>query len=227
MARRKKKPQEDAGGPGEWLVTFSDCMTLLLCFFVMLLTFSSFDEVDLQKLAGAFPGAVSHESIFPIPREVRDSSVQPPDRVVNVTEKGSETPTEAERKRVESLQRLPTILDDEAFKDRKVFYIPSEWLFFGKGSLLTVEGRAYLTRIGRFMGMIPSRIVIAESGPPVEGHPEGEARLDRAWAVMRHFTDHVHLPKGLFNITASVPSLPARLRGHRVVAVTLIVGNVY
>jgi hypothetical protein len=227
MARRKNKPQEEAGGPGEWIVTFSDCMTLLLCFFVLLLTFSSFDEVDLQKLAGAFPNALSYESIFPVPRDVKDSSVAPLERVVDVTVKGSETPTQVETRPVSSPARLPTILDDEALKDRKVFYIPSEWLFFGKGTRLTAEGQAYLTRIGRFMRMIPSRVVIAESGPPEEERPEGPARLDRALVVMRHFTDRARLPRGRFNITASMPSVPARLRGHRVVAVTLIVGNVY
>ena len=227
MAKRRKKPQQDPGGPGEWIVTFSDCMTLLLCFFVMLLTFSSFDEVELQRLAGAFPSATSNDSVFPAPREAKDSSVTPPERVVDVTEEGSETPTQIDRLATELPGRLPTVLDNDALKDRKVFYIPSQWLFFGKGSVLTAEGRAYLTTIAELMRMMPSRVVIVESGPPSEGHPAGEARLDRALAVMRHFTDQVHLPEGLFNITASVPSVPARLREHRVVSVTLIAGNVY
>ena len=45
MGRANKQvvPDEDPGAP-EWMVTFSDCMTLLLTFFVLLLSFSSFDD---------------------------------------------------------------------------------------------------------------------------------------------------------------------------------------
>jgi len=226
MARRKRQLNDGPDGPGDWIVTFSDCMTLLLCFFVLLLTFSSFDEVELQKLAGAFPNAVGYDSVFPIPREIKDSSVKSPERVVDVTDKGSKTPTVSKHRPVEFPARLPTILSDDALKDRKVVYIPSEWLFFGKGSVLTKQGRDYLEGIGRLMEMVPSRVVIAEAGPG-GGSSGGEVRLDRAWAVMRYFIAHVGLPEDRFNVTASRPSMPARLAGHRVVAVTLIAGNVY
>ena len=51
--------EEDPGGAPEWMVTFSDCMTLLLTFFVLLLSFSSFDKETLpalgQSLAKALP----------------------------------------------------------------------------------------------------------------------------------------------------------------------------
>ena len=66
MRHRKKEPDADetAGAP-EWMVTFSDCMTLLLTFFVLMLSFSSFDEKVFQKLrvicADAMP-AVSMET---------------------------------------------------------------------------------------------------------------------------------------------------------------------
>ncbi len=40
---RQPELQKEQGAP-EWMVTFSDCMTLLLTFFVLMLSFSSFDE---------------------------------------------------------------------------------------------------------------------------------------------------------------------------------------
>ena len=49
MARRKKKTDGGGGGDG-WMVTFSDLMTLLLTFFVLLLTMSSMDRSILTKL---------------------------------------------------------------------------------------------------------------------------------------------------------------------------------
>ncbi len=48
MARKEKKPE--GGGGASWMVTFSDLMTLLLTFFVLLLTMSSMDRSILTKL---------------------------------------------------------------------------------------------------------------------------------------------------------------------------------
>ena len=41
----KKRPQEEGGGDS-WMNTYSDMVTLLLCFFVLLLSFS---EVNAEK----------------------------------------------------------------------------------------------------------------------------------------------------------------------------------
>lgn len=50
-----KKRQEDApkGSPA-WMATFSDLMNLLLCFFVLLFSMSSIDEVKQEKVAASF-----------------------------------------------------------------------------------------------------------------------------------------------------------------------------
>ena len=42
----KPKKQEEGGGSPAWMATFADLMSLLMCFFVLLLSFS---EMDLQK----------------------------------------------------------------------------------------------------------------------------------------------------------------------------------
>ncbi len=49
MARRKKKSSGGGGGDG-WLVTFSDLMTLLLTFFVLLLSMASMDQVKITRM---------------------------------------------------------------------------------------------------------------------------------------------------------------------------------
>lgn len=48
MAERRKK-QEASGGAPEWIVTFSDLMSLLLTFFVLLLSFSTVSEKDFNE----------------------------------------------------------------------------------------------------------------------------------------------------------------------------------
>jgi len=44
MAKREKKPEEPPAGLPGWLATYSDMVTLLLTFFVMLMAMASFDD---------------------------------------------------------------------------------------------------------------------------------------------------------------------------------------
>jgi hypothetical protein len=168
MARNRKnkaRPQEEEGAEvGEWIVTFSDCMTLLLCFFVLLLTFSSFEDIELQKLAGAFE-YMSLYSIFPIQREIRESMVPPIPRQVDQVAHGAETPQEVEADDIQIPRQSPEIFAVDAFKDRRVFYIRSKDFFFGAGQSLTPKARAYLKMIARFVKKVPCRVVVSESTP--------------------------------------------------------------
>ena len=227
MARAKKKSEEAPSGPGEWVVTFSDCMTLLLCFFVMLLTFSSFDTAELQKLAGSFKYD-DHSTIFPFRREVRTSYVPEMDPTVSLTDSGSEKPPpEMPQEAPEFPRKRPAIADDDAYRDRKVFYIPSEWLFIGRSALLTEQGKRYLRRIAAFVRIIPCRVVIGENGSPAEAASDEEARLARAWKVVEFFTVDVRLPVDQFSITAGRTPAPARVSDERMLAVSLLPQEVY
>ena len=51
--------EEDDGGGGipEWVVTFGDLMSLLLCFFVLLLSFSEMDVAKFKQLSGSMKEA--------------------------------------------------------------------------------------------------------------------------------------------------------------------------
>ncbi len=54
MARRQKSR---GGGAPEWLVTFADLMSLLVCFFVLIISFSIQDKEKLQVVAGSMRDA--------------------------------------------------------------------------------------------------------------------------------------------------------------------------
>ncbi len=47
----------DAGAPG-WLATFADLMSLLLTFFILIVSFSSIQQVEFQKAMGSLKGAL-------------------------------------------------------------------------------------------------------------------------------------------------------------------------
>ncbi|MDE7246380.1 MAG: flagellar motor protein MotB [Lachnospiraceae bacterium] len=50
----KQKQEDPPKGSPAWMATFSDLMNLLLCFFVLLFSMSSIDEVKQEKVAASF-----------------------------------------------------------------------------------------------------------------------------------------------------------------------------
>ena len=60
MATKGKGVEEEDGGAdaNAWMVTFSDLLTLMITFFVLLLTMSSMDDKKLQNIFGAFSEAL-------------------------------------------------------------------------------------------------------------------------------------------------------------------------
>lgn len=61
MARRKRKKQEEGGGDG-WLTTFSDLMSLLLTFFILLFSMSNVSEEKFSSAASSIQGALVGEA---------------------------------------------------------------------------------------------------------------------------------------------------------------------
>jgi chemotaxis protein MotB len=57
MAKTQKCPECPKGLPA-WLATFGDLMSLLLCFFVLLLSFSTMKQDDFNKAVGSLQGAL-------------------------------------------------------------------------------------------------------------------------------------------------------------------------
>ncbi len=56
MARKKKEP-EGGGGAPEWMTTYGDLVTLLMCFFVLLFAFSTIDKQKFVAVMQSFQGS--------------------------------------------------------------------------------------------------------------------------------------------------------------------------
>ena len=54
---------DDGGGAG-WVMTFADLMSLLMCFFVLLLSFSEMDVLKFKRLAGSMSSAFGVQQKF-------------------------------------------------------------------------------------------------------------------------------------------------------------------
>ena len=92
MARRERQPIKEAppAGAPAWMLTFCDCMTLLLTFFVLLLSFSSFDESTLRRLEGAMNIRAASAPTISLQRNRLDNSVSVEEMpVIDRTDKGA------------------------------------------------------------------------------------------------------------------------------------------
>lgn len=56
MGRQRGKGEEKKGAP-EWMTTYGDMVTLLLCFFVLLFSFSSVDAQKFRAIMNSFKGS--------------------------------------------------------------------------------------------------------------------------------------------------------------------------
>ena len=195
--RRQFEPDVPAGAP-EWMVTFSDCMTLLLTFFVLLLSFSSFNDEDIfRKLKVVLADQFSVSPKKSTEQEAA-SNVAPIyyDDILNA---GSEKPTFA----IGTEDNLKEETEPENFHDRKVFLISSDRIFWGKGSVISSQGRSILSTMASFLREVPNRVVISE-GPQSAVKGSGDSGLERAWVVMDYLITKRELDKQKFSISATV-----------------------
>ena len=57
MGKKKKEEEKAEGAPG-WMVTYGDMMSLLLTFFVLIVSFSSIQEAKFKNAMGSLQGAL-------------------------------------------------------------------------------------------------------------------------------------------------------------------------
>ena len=229
MGRERKQPEPDepAGAP-EWMVTFSDCMTLLLTFFVLLLSFSSFsDEENLRRLKVIF---AQQFSVSPkkVVEEEAVSNVEPIyyDDILN---EGSEKPTLA----TGTEDNLKEETEPVDFRDQKVFLISSDKIFWGKGSAISSQGQNTLSAMASFLKEMPNRVVISE-GPQKGSKGSDDFGLQRAWAVMDYLITNRELDKQKFSISATVTTAEvnsgqstAKTRADRTLEIVLLERSIH
>ena len=200
MSRPQRQKRASDGPPSnEWMVTFSDCMTLLLTFFVMLLSFSSFDQEDLTHVFEGFDLA-SQSSPFDDPRPPKESFLPDNDMLLDRTENGAEFPS-AELIEPNRVPRAPMDpLGDDAYSDRRVLSIPSDLLFWGRGDSLKPQAAEVLGHVADFLRAMPCRVVIRETPGP--GLTQSLC-LKRSLAIMKFLAQSENLDAGRLAVSAA------------------------
>ena len=186
----EEEDETSGGGAPDWIITFADLMTLLMCFFVLLVAFSELDIKRYRMIAGSMKEA------FGIQREVRAfeapkgtsfiaeeySAGTPALSVINSakdsqageTDEDEKAKGEAQKKMAEDtrqeMARISEMLGDsidaglihvEGGEDRIVIRVQERGLFPSGNSTLKGQFKATLTELGDALNDIPGLITVS------------------------------------------------------------------
>lgn len=169
---RKPKPKKE--NSERWLLTYSDLITLLMIFFVVMYTMSSVDQEKYSKAAESFKGVFSGSTyvigegggIGPLPNGI----TQPSDEVAN----NSETPTQGISDTAALQEKIQGYLKNSKLDDKvKMSVEPKGLIIRFEDNILFDSGKAdllpqykdNLLEIGRMAQVLDNDIV-------VEGHTD-------------------------------------------------------
>ncbi|MFA5553011.1 MAG: flagellar motor protein MotB [Phycisphaerae bacterium] len=226
----KPPPQEEEQGAPEWMVTFSDCMTLLLTFFVLLLTFSSFDDRIFRKLNVIYSEAFNTiDSRTRINKEAYiDFTQHQQDEI-----EGSNRPTYEI-----GLQGHLKESQKPEFQEHKIFAIPSGEVFLGKGVIISPQGQQALAALGEFLKLMPGQIIISEVHRlDIENEYGPDVSMARALQVAELFSKNYGISQTRLNISTGNMSGnnafdalgldKARTQDRRILEIALIDRSIY
>ncbi len=218
MAAEKQKPKEEESGEGAplWIISFADMISLLMAFFVMLSTFSSFGPAEAAKLTNVAGAALSANFGWRSkqPRESMGKRTQTTEQ----TEQGSEKPTLEKQPNGKSIAPK----ESKDFKTHKVFLIESKKIFWSDGATLSADGRKFLNTFASFAKRLPNRIVICENGP---GN-DAEIGIYRSIVVVEHLGRN-GISKDRCNIAAKGTLPNENFKAERMLEITLLEESTY
>jgi chemotaxis protein MotB len=194
---RPKRPKKD--NLERWLLTYSDLITLLLAFFVIMYGISSADAQKFTKLSAAMRRA------FNVGVLQGDPSASILDQTTGIsTEAGSAEDMSASAMELDTIfNEMGSVLQDEYFADRVSVGVRDDGVAISvSGNLLFASGRAdlrpdaikLLQAVGRVLNQLPNPVRVegyTDDVPPsgTEFPTNWELSGARAVAVVRYLTE--------------------------------------
>ncbi len=150
-----KKCDCPKGLPG-WLVTFGDLMSLLLCFFILLLSFSTMDPAMFKEVSGSLKNAFGvqrDEMIYDVPMgtDIVSRDFNPIFSVDVILEK---------IKSAVKLELIKGEIEIEALEDRVVLRLNDDLTFEPGKADLTDKARALLDKIRPIVETVPGELMV-------------------------------------------------------------------
>ena len=131
MSDEAPAKKEGGGGSPAWVMTFADLMSLLMCFFVLLLSFSEMDLQKFKQIAGSMKNA------FGVQREIKsDNSPKGTSIIAQEFTPGRPTPTLIREIRQSTIDESKQTVEftDAMTEDEKKESIDAAEDFDGSGS---------------------------------------------------------------------------------------------
>jgi chemotaxis protein MotB len=192
MARKKKNDEGGRGAPA-WLVTYSDLVTLLLTFFVLLLSMANMDKVKFHDALGSLKGA------FGLAGSIGKTNITKP-KVISFAPMDDDYISRLYQKINTVLTRLRIDKDIDLVKDRGavVLRVKESILFDSGSTVLKPEAYPILRKIATLVKPLPLNMRI-------EGHtddlPSGNPQLSnwdlsvqRAVSTLKFFASEDIIP---------------------------------
>ena len=166
MAKRKIKQEEKGGGLPLWMGTFGDLMSLLLTFFILLLSMATFDEEKIDQAIGSLQGALS------VLEYGLETEITPPNPL-------QASPIQVDSTREDVLNVLASLMNEysemteisdgpgielEESQDGFIVRIPDDLLFeSGSVEISNANGKIFLERLAlevdKFKDILNLRII--------------------------------------------------------------------
>jgi len=182
---KKKCPECEECLPA-WLAAFGDLMSLLLCFFVLLLSMSSMDAKKISEAIGSLSGAMSvleggtkteiskqriQEST---PIESKDETSETVNRVQQAAGDANEMMEQSEG---------PTITVEEA-QEGFVIELPAALLFkAGSATIENQDALLFLKRIALIIEELPNEMEVSVQGHTDTGNPGQSSPFKDNWEL--------------------------------------------
>lgn len=201
MASKPKPVAEESGGEsvGLWYVSFSDMITLLLAFFVMLATFSSHSKEEINR----FAGVCAYITAYSVIGGRSERSVMPTERYYEPAKEGSEKPTGVESGEPKRPRPSTWVSRADAYHERRTFRIRSREVFFGKGAALTPLGMQRLDLVADFLKRLPCRLIVSEIAFGGSEGARERLSLERSWSIVNYLVGTRSVPPGVVSLSQS------------------------
>ncbi|MDX8398009.1 MAG: flagellar motor protein MotB [Mariprofundaceae bacterium] len=163
MAKKKKWPVVYKPDPEAWMVTFADLVSLMLTFFILLVSMSTMDKTGLQDISTYFQKAVS---VLNAGARTEINIIPPLELQRSVTPRELMLAMRQNSRAVLKNSTLEHKVSGIIIKDRLYLRMKDAVLFDEGSAALKTENIKVLRRLARMLAMSPGKI-------SVNGHSSG------------------------------------------------------
>ncbi|WP_419663732.1 MotB: chemotaxis motility protein B [Desulfosarcina variabilis str. Montpellier] len=192
-------PQCEAGAP-KWMATFGDLMSLLLCFFVLLLSFSEIDRQKYKQVAGSMEkafGMQRQKNVSDSPRHGLKIIAKDFDQAAIATRIKQFIGREMEEEFDELYSKIEDDIELDADQDQLTIRLMGESTFDSGKADIKPELQPLMLRIGQILAKEATSggIIVAghTDNVPVRGGPYQtnlKLSIARAATVAQFLLDH-------------------------------------